>query len=364
MGLALATSEERYGSAQLQPHGALQTPVELPRRATMTDMAHHLERYLPTLMAHLTNHASGVQDQEGRADCLARMLREHHTIVRLMDGHGRLVILFMLAVIRLHGAERLNRLRIELVDLEDSVTEYHASFFTHAQITSITHDIITLPYDAHTLIYLNFCSLGASKSAPFRALVRWLRECEHLSHVLLSFTTARAAKSHPRTLQTALTRAHARCVLEKMETPRKDFYTGRLKRRVRIVVRRVPAKVAQEAEAEAEAENETETATEAEAEPEAETKPVMIIRSVGGSTRAVKRTSTLPTKARSSTLPIRRTGADRASNSSSDAESASAIVPAPVPVSVTRRSLPCSCLFARSSHSCFASKASAYRTRA
>lgn len=101
-----------------------------------------------------------------RATKLAELLQDHHTTVRLMDGHGRFLCLFMLAVVERHGSDRLNTLRFELVDIDKGVNEWHMDAFKDCQfVKCVQKDILSLPLNSDTLLYLNFCGLGNSKAA-------------------------------------------------------------------------------------------------------------------------------------------------------------------------------------------------------
>jgi hypothetical protein len=130
-----------------------------------------------------------IQDQQERAHFLAGKLRPEHRSVRLMDGHGRFLLLFLDEIVSLHGAGRLRDLRIDLVDIDGDVNSWHKMLFGSCkQIRCICGDIFAQPPPTKAdLVYLNFC--GASE---FRAEIR---EFFEQYPCLLSFYVSRGARS-------------------------------------------------------------------------------------------------------------------------------------------------------------------------
>lgn len=152
-------------------------------------------KYLDVLLAPLgvpvdsKETSPKVIDQLNRARCLANLLRDRHTAVRLMDGHCGLLLMFLAEVYNRHGKKRLNSLKIELVDIDDDVTQWHQHMYRCPTIVCLTENIVNIacPLPDSTLLYLNFCGVAAS----FDAVREYLKK--HPTQCLISFSTARAA---------------------------------------------------------------------------------------------------------------------------------------------------------------------------
>lgn len=109
-----------------------------------------------------------IKDLKQRAKEIASKLKPFHTTIRLMDGHGRFVLMLMSQIIKQHGIDRANAIKIELVDIDPKVHAYHKSFYPKSLIDQnklvlLCQDVTTLPLDANTLVYLNFCGISASQ---------------------------------------------------------------------------------------------------------------------------------------------------------------------------------------------------------
>lgn len=180
--------------------------------------------YLPVLHAPLgvlidSNRTSKkVMDQQCRAECLVNMLRAHHSTVRLMDGRCGFLLLFMKAVRERYGAKYLNSLKIELVDIDDSVTQWHKKFYRCPTFHCTTENVLSLkaPLPDTTLLYLNFCGISKSFDLVREYLKTYRIEC------MISFSVARraAVKDYGKSLISLKGR-----FLKKLPSERKDFET-------------------------------------------------------------------------------------------------------------------------------------------
>jgi len=150
-----------------------------------------------------------------RAMRLASLLNTNHTKIRLMDGHGRFLFLFLVAVLEVHGLHRLNSLTIELVDIDADVNDWHVKAFCGARcVQCVCEDILFLRTGIHILLYLNFCGIG--KKNAFESLKEFLLNG---NACMFSASTARAAK---RRLLALIGRLQTK---ERVETGRKNFLT-------------------------------------------------------------------------------------------------------------------------------------------
>ncbi|KAL0485438.1 hypothetical protein AKO1_011740 [Acrasis kona] len=104
------------------------------------------------------------KDQEARADTLANEIlsKEHIKTLRLMDGHGRILLLFLKTMMEKKGGdERLRSLRIDWVDIDNGVCEWHKKTFECKSINHINSNIFKSPTEPNTFVYLNFCGMGS-----------------------------------------------------------------------------------------------------------------------------------------------------------------------------------------------------------
>lgn len=136
-------------------------------------------------------------DQVIRAKVLAELFDPAvHTTVRLMDGCGGFLLLFLEEMERLHSKNVLERLTIELVDIVGEVTEWHKKMFRCSAIRCLTEKIVDkdVPLPFSTLLYMNFCGIAMF----FDEVCQFLKA--HPIGYMLSFSLQRAAKSYHHTL--------------------------------------------------------------------------------------------------------------------------------------------------------------------
>lgn len=186
------------GPRGLKPTRAPAAPADPDRPQTLSAFVSDLLPFLPLLLAMLEALVSGedgkkILDQKERATRLASALTPNHTRVRLMDGHGGFLILFLDQVQRQHSAKRLDELTIELVDLDPNVNDYHEAVFRHPNILCSCENIMPCTLTAppeNTLVYPNFC--GISKS--FEDVKIYLQACcKARRPVFISLSCARRA---------------------------------------------------------------------------------------------------------------------------------------------------------------------------
>ncbi|EGG14379.1 hypothetical protein DFA_12151 [Cavenderia fasciculata] len=182
--------------------------------------------YLDTIETIMDANSKGkkLADIRKRAIELASLVTTDTKVVRMMDGHGRLVLNFFGEVIKQHKRDRLNKLVIELVDNVKNVTEYHKSFFYtegRTMINCINADIFQRPVpDADTLVYYNFCGISPSvDSMKARLKVS-------PATLMVSFSVARGASTKNFGAQLSLAVVHIkdRCFTY-LKTEREDFKT-------------------------------------------------------------------------------------------------------------------------------------------
>jgi len=186
----------------------------------------HLHRYRITLDT-IMGAPKKLEDIRQRAHALASLLSLDTTTVRLMDGHGRLVLAFFEAVIEMYGAARLNSLTIILVDLVPAVTAFHQSFFAMKcnNVISITCNIFDLPSHPTFLTYYNFCGISKSLDQLKELLGR------QLAPLMISFSRVRRAASKDYHRQLSLN-VHQTMILTELPSNRKDFKTLLLNPRI------------------------------------------------------------------------------------------------------------------------------------
>lgn len=177
--------------------------------------------YLPYFNSQCTHRF--VSDQRNRAALIAKLLLPHHKVVRLMDGYGRFTMLLMQAIIEEHGRTRLDKLRFEIVEIEPNAQDYHIKFFRQATSVKCIHrDITKMPMDESTLLYLNFCGIGAAFESVLE-FVKGLTTRQLSESLVISYSKARRARicKYKRRFTNAV---RERGKFQKLTT-RKDFYT-------------------------------------------------------------------------------------------------------------------------------------------
>ena len=181
----------------------------------------HILGFLPVTSGSLhVGVVTALKDLAARACEFAKTLKDTHTVIRLMDGHGRMLLFVLLAIVDRFGWDRLTRLRVELVDIDSNVQEWHMNSFGQSKlVVCIKGDIFAVPYDpSTTALYLNFC--GMSKSLDM--FETFMRQLKQDACILLSFSAARNAKGVP---------GKVRAYLESLKwhihysSDRKDFIT-------------------------------------------------------------------------------------------------------------------------------------------
>ena len=217
-------------SNSLQPNGKYAANCPIPTFADLNGFLDFFVRYLDILRAPLgitkVDGQEGVKvlDQANRGVCLKNLLRSFHDCVRLMDGRGSLLLMFLLKVREFFGVKRLNSLRIELVDIDPKVTAWHKQVFRCPNIVCLTENIVSLgvPVPKTTLLYFNFCGISAS----YDHIVKYLKTSSTKTECMLSFSTGRRAqcKDFDMALIATLSRKKYYC-LRKLPSPRADFST-------------------------------------------------------------------------------------------------------------------------------------------
>jgi len=160
-------------------------------------------------------------DQKIRAQQLANMITDNHTVVRLMDGHCGFLLQFLYQVREIYDEARLNSLTIELVDIVPSITEWHHKLYPCHSLHCLTEPIINIdnPLPDTTLLYMNFCGIAQI----------WGRVCaylkEHPTVCLLSFSLARSAMHFERTIIAHTSADDCAWCVEKVKSDRRDYAT-------------------------------------------------------------------------------------------------------------------------------------------
>ncbi len=158
-----------------------------------------------------------------------------HKIIRILDGHGFL-LLYILARIRAKfGDAIVDQLTIEFVDVNSKVNAWHKKMFNCPSWKFLEEDIImTGSPDANAeadarLTYFNFCGVAAS----YEKLIDYFRNSPFFRTCLVSFSQARAAagKDYENSLK-AFSGHHKgyanQWKVEKVLTPRKGFATYKI----------------------------------------------------------------------------------------------------------------------------------------
>jgi hypothetical protein len=190
-----------------------------------------MKPYLPLFLAMLDAPSKGeskkIKDVMLRAEKVASLLQPSHTKIRLMDGHGRVVLLILQAIIKRHGAARANSLTIELVDIDAGVSAYHTSFYPRSLIDQgrlvVACQDVMAKHEENVLLYLNFCGITASLPAVKRYL-KWASQHPTVC-VVVSWSVARAARKKNTLGALSAVIRDAGCSLELVKTDRTDFKT-------------------------------------------------------------------------------------------------------------------------------------------
>ena len=137
---------------------------------SLSQLAELMEPYLPTLlsMTRQKKNDTGVQESDlrKRARFFALAFNpEVHRRVRLMDGHGRFLFLFLLEMVELHGKAVVDDLTIEWVDIDPNVVEWHNMTFSCRGLVALKEDIMKHAPSPERLVCMNFCGFGDSLKA-------------------------------------------------------------------------------------------------------------------------------------------------------------------------------------------------------
>eukprot|EP01039_Chlorochromonas_danica_P007498 gene7498-8293_t len=214
------------GKNPLQPSAQNHMIAPPPSFDNLLDWFKFMRQYKNVLHATLGVKVDGtpnkkLQDQKLRAEYLAGMfIPALHKVVRLMDGFGGFTLLFIEAILSRNGGESiLKTLKIELIDLDETVNSWHTKVFRCSSIICRKENIVdkNYPVPPTTLLYMNFCGIAAS----FEHVCEYLKS--HPTVCLLSFSLQRAAKSFRHALM-----GHARWAvwtIRKVQSIREDFIT-------------------------------------------------------------------------------------------------------------------------------------------
>lgn len=162
----------------------------------------------------------GLKDQKKRAEMIAGELNPAvHRALRTMSGFYGFPLLLFGEILDQHGESYLRSLRLELVDIDDGITEWHKATLRCKKVTCLTEKIVDKrrPVNDNTYVYMNFCGIAES----FDDVCEFLNE--HPIRCMVSFTVLRAAKDYERAFIARSGRKGWR--IEKVKSPRKDFVT-------------------------------------------------------------------------------------------------------------------------------------------
>jgi hypothetical protein len=186
----------------LQPTGGLTNDCISTTQMTFSGFVRDFcNNYLSVLLAMMEAKKDGseglkIRDLRSRAKAAAELLldappNQRFRTLRLMDGHGRMTFLILQTILDLNP-DFLDTLRVELVDINEEVCEYHRSIFRGDGCRNVTvtrGNILNMAVTPETFVYLNFCGMSESlagvqqfvsnKTIPF----------------MISYSTSRAAKS-------------------------------------------------------------------------------------------------------------------------------------------------------------------------
>lgn len=215
-------------SNRLQPNGKLRLPKRKERvhGENLVDLYKNFEPYMPIILAVLGVKVNGrknvkLKDQIKRAKFLAEdVLRRKRKKLSLMDGHGRIIFLFMQEMMKLEGGEEfLKDLVIEWVDIDQDVNAWHQAMFDCKALVCV-HDTIFKEPSADTYVYLNFCGM----KGQWRNLKTYLTKV-NTDNCMFSCSAARQAKRRIPAKMSKLGR-----VIQRVDTGRNDFVTYQLRR--------------------------------------------------------------------------------------------------------------------------------------
>jgi hypothetical protein len=212
---------------RLQPHAnKLPTKAQRVKGNDLPTLYTNFKPYLGIILAMLGVKVDGsdnikLRDQKKRAKALVNdiMTLPSINLLRLMDGHGRFLFLFLENMMnRDGGPDRLRNLTIQWVDIDIAVHTWHSRMFGCPSLQCIHADMFELPTTDEMYVYLNFCGVGNM----------WDRLKSYLATIpdvncMFSCSTARVAKrSVPLKLNTIGRNK------QKVVTGRKDFVTYKL----------------------------------------------------------------------------------------------------------------------------------------
>lgn len=195
-----------------------------------------LEYYEPLYKAYSALHEPKVdgsespvlQDQRYRATFLAYTLGDN-SVIRLMFGYEGFFITFLKQVRLIHGDRRLKSLKVEVVDIDKNVTNWHTRMLRCRNISCCKADIYS-----HWMIestcecapmhdYLNFCGVGGDSG--WEKTVKFLKSEAQQRPLLLSFSTARSAAKKDYEASLKATSGGSDWRVQKLHSFRKDFVT-------------------------------------------------------------------------------------------------------------------------------------------
>jgi hypothetical protein len=186
----------------LQPTGGLTNDCISAAQPTFSGFASDFcDNYLSVLLAMMEAKKDGsdglkIKDLCRRANAVAAELlldapNYRFQTLRLMDGHGRMIFLILQAIL-VADPNFLNTLRVEVVDINKQVCEYHRSIFRgdgYQNVTVIQRDILNMAVTPDTFVYLNFCGMSESLAGVQQFV------SNRTIPFMISYSTSRAAKS-------------------------------------------------------------------------------------------------------------------------------------------------------------------------
>jgi len=147
------------------------------------------------------------------------MQQNNMTNLKMMDGHGRMVY-YVLKEFAKHN--NLDKLHIELYDIDDPVNEWHRLLFPQKYIKAIYENILDCQPDQTTCVYLNFCGIEKQESKIKDFLNVYYNQC------IISFSTRSSIPNGSIIKQIKITPKHLNLV--QVDNSRADFLTFLLKK--------------------------------------------------------------------------------------------------------------------------------------
>lgn len=162
------------------------------------------------------------QSYENRAKIIYDTMQQNNmTNLKMMDGHGRMVY-YVLKEFAKHN--NLDKLHIELYDIDDTVNVWHQLLFPQKYIKAIHGNILDCHPDERTCVYLNFCGIENQESKIKDFLNIYYHQC------IISFSTRSNNPNGSIIKQNKITPENLNLV--QVDNSRADFLTFSLKENI------------------------------------------------------------------------------------------------------------------------------------